>query len=93
MSQLIKSNVHLQINLSCCWMFACLFLWQFGGKDIDDSHEAAMFGAGGTVSQVTPSSTAAALPDVKTTPQPVMTQSVDKEGLFASWVREFLWFR
>lgn len=48
-----------------------------------------MFGAGGTVSQGTPSSTAVALPDVKTTPQPVITQSVDKEGLFASWVRKF----
>lgn len=61
---------------------------QFSGKDIDDSHEAAMFGAGGTVSQGTPSSTAVALPDVKTTPQPVITQSVDKEGLFASWLHE-----
>ena len=74
-------------------MFVCLcagfFPWQFSGKDIDDSHEAAMFGAGGTVSQVTQSSTASALPDVKTTTQPVITQSVDKEGLFASWVRRF----
>ena len=48
-----------------------------------------MFGAGGTVSQGTPSSTAVALPDVKTIPQPITTQSVDKEGLFASWVRKF----
>ena len=48
-----------------------------------------MFGAGGAVSQVTQSSTASALPDVKTTPQPLITQSVDKEGLFASWVRRF----
>lgn len=48
-----------------------------------------MFGAGVTVAQVTPSSTAAALPDVKTMPGLVMTQSVDKEGLFASWVREY----
>lgn len=47
-----------------------------------------MFGTGGTVAQVTPSSTAAALPDVKTMPGLVMTQSVDKEGLFASWVRQ-----
>lgn len=61
---------------------------QFSGKDIDDSHEAAMFGTGGTVAQVTPSSTAAALPDVKTMPGLVMTQSVDKEGLFASWLHE-----
>ena len=45
-----------------------------------------MFGAGGTVTQ---SSNAAALPDAKTTPQPVIAQSVDKEGLFASWVRMF----
>jgi len=47
-----------------------------------------MFGAGVTVAQVTPSSTAAALPDVKTMPGLVMTQSVDKEGLFASWLHE-----
>ena len=43
--------------------------------------------------QVTLSSTAATLPDVKTTPLPVITQAVDKEGLFASWVGEFVWFR
>ena len=48
-----------------------------------------MFGAGSTLPQVTPSSSAAALPDVTTTPQQVMAQSVDKEGLFASWVREY----
>ena len=44
-----------------------------------------MFGAGGTVPGT--SSSTAAVPDVKTTSQPVITQSVDKEGLFASWVR------
>ena len=70
----------------------CLFLCKLSGKDIDDSHEAAMFGAGGTVPEVIPSSTAA-VPDVKTTSQPVITQSVDKEGLFALWVRKFVLFR
>lgn len=49
-----------------------------------------MFGAGGTVM---PSSAATALSDVKSTPQPVITQSVDKEGLFASWVSKVVWFR
>ena len=45
-----------------------------------------MFGAGRTVPET---SSSTAVPDVKTTPMPVVTQSVDKEGLFASWVRSY----
>lgn len=50
-----------------------------------------MFGAGGTVPEA--ASPTAAIPEVKTTPQPVISQSADKEGLFASWVRESIWPR
>lgn len=57
---------------------------QIADKNIDGSHEAAMFGAGNSVPETTTLST---VTEVKTTPQPVVSQSNDKEGLFASWVR------
>lgn len=42
-----------------------------------------MFGAGGSIPDTTAQTTT---PAVKIMSQPVISQSVDKEGLFASWV-------
>ena len=57
---------------------------QAGEKNIDGSHEEAMFGVGGSVPET---SSLATVPEVKTASQPVvLPQSADKEGLFASWV-------
>ena len=42
-----------------------------------------MFGVGGSIPDTAGQTTA---PEVKITSQPVISQSVDKEGLFASWV-------
>ena len=42
-----------------------------------------MFGVGGSIPDTAGQTTA---PEVKITSQPVVSQSVDKEGLFASWV-------
>ena len=42
-----------------------------------------MFGVGGSMPDTTGQTMA---PEVKITSQPVTSQSVDKEGLFASWV-------
>lgn len=58
---------------------------QSGAKNIDGSHEEAMFGVGGSMPDTTGQTMA---PEVKITSQPVTSQSVDKEGLFASWLHE-----
>jgi len=57
---------------------------QIGEKNIDGSHEEAMFGAGGSIPET---SSLATVTEAKPTPQPVISQAADKEGLFASWVR------
>ena len=64
-----------------CFFKICV--WQSGAKNIDGSHEEAMFGVGGSIPDTAGQTTA---PEVKITSQPVISQSVDKEGLFASWV-------
>ena len=74
-------NPALQINTVLLY-FQIIFVGQIADKNIDGSHEAAMFGAGNSVPETTTLST---VTEVKTTP-PVISQSNDKEGLFASWV-------
>lgn len=59
---------------------------QTDGKNVDGSHEEAMFGAGGPVPET--SSPSVATSEVKTTSQSVISQPSDKEGLFASWLHE-----
>ena len=66
---------------NCCFFF--IFVRQSGAKNIDGNHEEAMFGAGGSIPDTAAQTTA---PEVKIMSQPVISQSVDKEGLFASWV-------
>lgn len=59
---------------------------QIGGKNIDGSHEEAMFGVGGAVPEI--SSPTVATAELKTAPQLVISQTSDKDGLFASWLHE-----
>lgn len=59
---------------------------QMGRKNIDGSHEEAMFGIGGAVPEI--SSSTVTTTELKTAPQSIISQNSDKEGLFASWLHE-----